>query len=70
MGSLTGADLVWFVDRSFPRGVTTGLPVILAPSASHCQMDRGSADVWYGDYGWRRPADFLKPAGKPAGKKE
>jgi hypothetical protein len=64
MGDVTGADLVWFVDKSFPRGTTTGLPVILAPSARRSQMHPGSADVWFGDYGWRRPDDFLKPAGK------
>jgi hypothetical protein len=62
MGDVTGADLVWFVDESFPRGVTTGLPVILAPSAKHSQMNAGSPDIWWGDYGWRRPTDFLKPA--------
>jgi hypothetical protein len=64
MGDVTGADLVWFVDSSFPRGTTTGLPVILAPTANHGHMHPGSADVWWGDYGWRRPADFLKPIAK------
>jgi hypothetical protein len=70
MRNLTGADLVWFVDKSFPRGTTTGLPVILAPTASHSQMDPGSADVWFGDYGWRRPDDFLKSPGKPTENKK
>jgi hypothetical protein len=69
-GNVTGADLVWFVDESCPRGETTGLPVLLAPSVQHRQMRPGSADVWYGDYGWRRPEDFLKPVGKPAEKKD
>jgi hypothetical protein len=70
MGNVTGADLVWFVDNGFPRGTTTGLPVILSPSASHSQMHAGSADVWYGDYGWRRPHDFLVPVDKAKEKKK
>jgi hypothetical protein len=68
MGNVTGADLVWFVEESFPRGTITGLPVILSPSASRSQMSPGSADVWHGDYGWRRPANFRAPASKPVGK--
>jgi hypothetical protein len=58
MNDVTGADIVWFVDKSFPRGRTTGAPVILAPTAEHSQMDVGTKHVWQGDYGWRAPKDF------------
>jgi hypothetical protein len=52
------ADLVWFVDKSFPRRQTTGAPVILAPSAHHSQMRVGTKHVWHGDYGWIAPKGF------------
>jgi hypothetical protein len=71
--SVTSADLVWIVEKTLPRGPISGLPVILAPSLHDGQMPAGTADVWCGDYGWRRPDDFLKPpkpAGKPADKKD
>lgn len=54
MGNVIGADVVWFVDESFPRGITTGMPVILAESAKHSQMTIAMADVWWGDYGFRK----------------
>lgn len=56
MGDVTGADLVWFVDKSFPRDLTVGLPVILATTASHSQIDVATADVWWGDYGFGKLA--------------
>jgi len=58
MGEVTGADIVWFVDQSFPRGQTRGAPVILAPTAHHSQMGVGTKHIWQGDYGWRAPRDF------------
>jgi hypothetical protein len=58
MGDVTGADVVWFADQSFPRGKTRGAPVILAPTAQHSQMRVGTRHVWHGDYGWRAPKDF------------
>lgn len=57
MNNVSGADLVWFVDESFPRGQTRGAPVILAPTARHSQMGVVSEHVWQGDYGWRAPKD-------------
>jgi hypothetical protein len=68
MNNVTGADLVWFVDRSFPRGRTVGAPVILALTAVHSQMDVVSKHVWHGDYGWRGPKNSPGPAKKDAGK--
>src|SRR5262249_42040511 len=62
MGNVTGADVVWFVDQSFPRGQTKGAPVILAPTAHHSQMSGGTKHIWQGDYGWRAPKDFPGPA--------
>jgi hypothetical protein len=73
VNTVTSADLVWIVERTLPRGPISGLPVILAPSVHDGQMRWGTADVWCGDYGWRRPDDFLKPLKpgvKPADKKE
>jgi hypothetical protein len=73
VNTVTSADLVWIVERTLPRGPISGLPVLLAPSVHDGQMRWGTADLWCGDYGWRRPDDFLKPlkpAGKPADKKE
>jgi len=70
MGDVIGADIVWFVDKSFPRQITTGLPVILAPTAERSQMYPGGDDIWHGDYGWRKPDDFLKPADQPKDKKD
>jgi sugar lactone lactonase YvrE len=72
-GTLTSADLVWFVEKATPSGPIAGLPVLFAPSIHDGRGPKGTADVWCGDYGWRRPDDFLKPlkpAGKPADKKE
>jgi hypothetical protein len=62
VGDVYGADLVWFVDQTFPRGRTAGLPVILASTANHSQMQAATDDIWYGDYGWKRPGHFLKLA--------
>jgi hypothetical protein len=61
VGDVYGADLVWFVDQTSPCGRTTGLPVILASTANHSQMQAATDDIWHGDYGWKRPDDFLKP---------
>jgi hypothetical protein len=58
MGDVTGADIVWFADQSFPRGHTRGAPVILAPTARHSQMGVATKHIWQGDYGWRAPKDF------------
>jgi hypothetical protein len=55
MGKVVGADLVWFVDSSFPRGEVAGLPVILAPSACWSQIRPGTEHIWRGEYGWRSP---------------
>jgi hypothetical protein len=60
MGDVYGADLIWFVDRSLASGRTVGLPVILAPT--HSVRYVVTDDIWYGDYGWNRPPDFLHPA--------
>jgi hypothetical protein len=54
-GEVTGADVVWFVDKSCPCRTTTGAPVILAPTANRFSISEGSKHVWHGDYGWRRP---------------
>ena len=64
MGNVTGGTLVWFVEESLPRGEVSGLPVIVAPSVNHNQMEAKSADVWRDDYGWRRPDDFLRIVAK------
>jgi hypothetical protein len=69
-GTLVGADLVWFVEESFPRGKTTGLPLIVAPSVNVGQMKPGNEDVWHGDYGWHRPNDLLKVIAKAPRKQE
>jgi hypothetical protein len=68
MGDVTGADLVWFADQSFPRGKTTGSPVILAPTAEHSQMRVVTRHVWQGDYGWRAPKDFPRQTKERADK--
>jgi hypothetical protein len=62
MGHVTGADIVWFSDMSFPRGNTRGAPVILGPAATHSQMRIESKQTWHGDYGWRTPKDFMEQA--------
>jgi hypothetical protein len=62
MSSVTGADVVWFVEKCMPRGQMAGYPVIVDPTAERSQMHAAVADVWYGDYGWRRGASFLNPA--------
>jgi hypothetical protein len=64
ISEVTGADVVWFVDNSFPCRLTTGAPVILAPSAKFSLMKEGSKHVWRGDYGWRRPKDWPAAAKK------
>jgi hypothetical protein len=64
MNNVTSADVAWFVDESFPRGRTTGLPVIVAPTISPSQMTIDNPDVWYGDYGWPATAVALKNAEK------
>jgi hypothetical protein len=69
MGDVTGADVVWFADKSFPRGQTRGAPAILAPTAHHSQMGVETRHVWQGDYGWRAPKDFLGQAKEGVDKK-
>ncbi len=69
-GPVTSADLVWYVEKTEPRGPIAGLPVIFAPSVHDGRGPATTADMWCGDYGWRRPDDFLKPIGKPADKKD
>ena len=68
MGNVTGADVVWFADQSFPRGQTRGAPVILALTAIHSQMGTGTKHIWQGDYGWRAPKDFPEKAKEGADK--
>lgn len=53
--SLTGADLVWFVERSYANRTITGAPVVLQPSAKYALLAEGGKHLWHGDYGWRRP---------------
>ncbi len=53
MGPVTGADVVWFADESFPRSRMRGLPVIVTKTASTSQMGQGWLDTWHGDYGWK-----------------
>ncbi len=61
MGDVTGAGLVWFVDKSVPRGEMKGVPLLLAPAVSTDQMrDRG--EMLQDDFGWRPPDNFCKPA--------
>jgi hypothetical protein len=54
-GKVIGADLVWFVESTFPRDEVVGLPVVFATGADWSQMRPGSEDIWHGDYGWRSP---------------
>jgi len=56
---VTGADLVWFVDSTCPRGQTRGLPMILAKTTNPSHLREPVEDVWFGDYGWDAPYDFL-----------
>jgi hypothetical protein len=70
MSLVIGADLVWFVDQSFPELIIKGLPAILGPETRHHDIQPVSDDMWHGDYGWRRPDDFLKPVDKPKDKKD
>jgi hypothetical protein len=65
MDEVVGADLVWFVEESFPRDETAGVPVIFAPTADYSQMKPGSDEIWHGDYGWRPPKGFLKSLPAP-----
>jgi hypothetical protein len=60
MSDVTGADLVWFVDRSGADMRTAGAPVILAPSIYHNWLGIETKHVWQGDYGWRAPKDFVE----------
>jgi hypothetical protein len=69
--TVVGADLVWFVENSIPGNAAGAVliagPDILPPAGA------ARAGFLRGDYGWRRPDDFLKPlkpAGKPADKRE
>jgi hypothetical protein len=59
MGKVVGGDLVWIVETAFPRDALGGAPVILAPQANISQLKLECEKVWFGDYGWRRPKDFL-----------
>lgn len=68
MGDVAGADLVWFTGKSFPRGQTSGAPVILSLTAGHSQMRIMSKHVWHGDYGWRAPKDFPEQVKKKSDK--
>ncbi len=58
MGRVMGADLVWFVDRSFPRHDVVGLPVVFGPTAFPGQVIAKTENLWHGDYGWRRPPNY------------
>jgi hypothetical protein len=63
MCNVTGADVVWFADESFPRGRSRGLPVIVTTTASRSQMSPNWEDTWRGDYGWK-PTLSEKAAGE------
>jgi hypothetical protein len=52
MNAVTGDSLVWFADESFPRGDTTGSPIICGPKAHINQAKWKSDEVWIGTYGW------------------
>jgi hypothetical protein len=61
MSNVRGADLVWFVDTSFPRRQTSGAPLVLAPTAKVNQMRAVDKDVHKGDFGWKAPSDLCQP---------
>jgi hypothetical protein len=61
MSNVRGADLVWFVDKSFPRGQTSGAPLVLGPTVLTNQMRAVDKDVLKGDFGWKAPADLCQP---------
>lgn len=64
VAAMTGADLVWFPGKPTGCFGRAEAPlIIVAPSSCECPYVPRGAGVWYGDYGWRRPDDFLKPAG-------
>jgi hypothetical protein len=55
---VVGADIVWFVEKSWPRSDTAGLPVIFASTVGCSQVVLKTDAAWHGDYGWRRPKNF------------
>src|SRR5262249_34674966 len=59
VSGMTGADLVWLAGEPIWCLKTDGLPVILAPSACRSLYVPHRPGLWCGDYGWRRPDDFL-----------
>jgi hypothetical protein len=61
MSNIRGASLVWCVDKSFPRSETSGMPLVLAPSAELVHMRKVDDEVLHGDYGWKAPKDLCKP---------
>jgi hypothetical protein len=60
-GQVVSADLIWIVEKAFPRCELMGLPVILSPTSEYSQMVPMTEDVWRGDYGWRPPKAGTKP---------
>jgi hypothetical protein len=60
MGQIRGAGLVWCLDDSYPRGRTSGMPLVVAPSVVR-HLGKLDADALRGDYGWKAPKDFCKP---------
>src|SRR5262249_38328031 len=70
MGSVTGADLVWFEEQSWPRTQTRGMPLLAGLKTPRPHDEKVIASLIRGDFGWRRPADFLKlPTAKRGAKR-
>src|SRR5262249_16010803 len=63
-----GANLVWAVEYAWPQG-TRGEPLLLNRNSPPHYINHDNGEEQYGDFGWRRPDDFLQsPALKAGGK--
>jgi hypothetical protein len=60
MRRLTGADLVWFVEEAELSDWTRGSPLLVSSKAWQDVDPDTQKALRHGDYGWRRPEDFLK----------
>ncbi|MCP4649414.1 MAG: hypothetical protein GY853_04945 [PVC group bacterium] len=51
MGSIIATGLVWCIDKSCPRALTIGSPLVLADTIRMSQVRTITQEVWNGDYG-------------------
>jgi hypothetical protein len=59
MSRVIAANLLWFVDRAGASNGVTGVPVLAAEGAGVRARD-ATPDIRVGDYGWRRPKNFMQ----------